>query len=328
MATFQTDYYEVLGVLPTATADEIRNRYRFLVLAFHPDRFSRNSEHHALAEQQIKRVNEAYRILADTATRAQFDATRRSALPAGDLAKGSRSSALYAQTLQEMAQAVQRARRLEQELAASHEQIDALRRAHDTLEQQLRRQQRMWEQERQSLQTTQQTLTSQLEQLTRERFEVERSLQQQVERLQARARRLAQEVERKERTIERLKSAKQEWEQSSQSRLALLEQQVQRLRDDLATRDGQLATVRSDHISLQSQIQRETNRARTSSQQYASALHASETEAARLQLELDALEAGQQRNRQVQRLWQIAAAIGLANTLILLALALQRLSGG
>lgn len=58
-STQQVDHYEVLGVSTLATEDEIRQRYRFLALAFHPDRHQRNSEHHHLAEQQIKRINEA-----------------------------------------------------------------------------------------------------------------------------------------------------------------------------------------------------------------------------------------------------------------------------
>ncbi len=72
------NYYDILGVKSTAQLDEIRRRYKFLVVAFHPDRFLRTPEHHALAEQRIKQVNEAYRVLSDPQTRTQYDLARLS----------------------------------------------------------------------------------------------------------------------------------------------------------------------------------------------------------------------------------------------------------
>jgi DnaJ family protein A protein 5 len=35
---FMENYYEILGVDSTATQEEIQRRYRFLAMAFHPDR--------------------------------------------------------------------------------------------------------------------------------------------------------------------------------------------------------------------------------------------------------------------------------------------------
>ena len=74
------NFYDLLGVRSSATAEEIRRRYKFLVIAFHPDRFVRTPEHHAMAELRIKQVNEAYRVLSDPHARAQYDTLRLATL--------------------------------------------------------------------------------------------------------------------------------------------------------------------------------------------------------------------------------------------------------
>lgn len=63
------DYYEVLGVAKTATADEMKKAYRKLALKYHPDRNKGNAE----AEEKFKEVNEAYSVLSDETKRAQYD---------------------------------------------------------------------------------------------------------------------------------------------------------------------------------------------------------------------------------------------------------------
>src|SRR5207247_9311742 len=63
------DYYEVLGVVRTATEQEIKSAYRKLALQFHPDRNPGNKE----AEEQFKEAAEAYSILSDGQKRAQYD---------------------------------------------------------------------------------------------------------------------------------------------------------------------------------------------------------------------------------------------------------------
>ena len=62
------DYYAVLGVPRTADEKQIKSAYRKLARKFHPDV---NKE--AGAEEQFKRVNEAYEVLSDSEKRAQYD---------------------------------------------------------------------------------------------------------------------------------------------------------------------------------------------------------------------------------------------------------------
>lgn len=56
------DYYDILDVPLTATAEEIKIRYRQLVRVYHPDRFA-NQADKAYAEQKLKEINEAYSAL-------------------------------------------------------------------------------------------------------------------------------------------------------------------------------------------------------------------------------------------------------------------------
>jgi curved DNA-binding protein CbpA len=66
------NFYSILGVAPSATTEEIRDRFRFLAQAYHPDKFS-SPEHKKLAEDQFKRLNEAYQTLVNPAKREQYN---------------------------------------------------------------------------------------------------------------------------------------------------------------------------------------------------------------------------------------------------------------
>ncbi len=68
-STNKRDYYEVLGVSKTASADEIKKSYRKLALKHHPDRNKGNKE----AEERFKEAAEAYAVLSDPQKRAQYD---------------------------------------------------------------------------------------------------------------------------------------------------------------------------------------------------------------------------------------------------------------
>ena len=68
------DYYEVLGVAKTASADEIKSAYRKLALKWHPDRWVNGTDaEKKAAEDNFKEAAEAYSILSDPDKRAKYD---------------------------------------------------------------------------------------------------------------------------------------------------------------------------------------------------------------------------------------------------------------
>jgi len=66
--TSKRDYYEILGLERSATADDIKKAYRKLALKYHPDR---NKEDNA--EAKFKEINEAYEVLKDAKKRQSYD---------------------------------------------------------------------------------------------------------------------------------------------------------------------------------------------------------------------------------------------------------------
>jgi len=64
------DYYEVLGVSKSASADEIKKAYRRLAMKHHPDR---NKEDSDGSEKRFKEAKEAYEVLKDEQKRAAYD---------------------------------------------------------------------------------------------------------------------------------------------------------------------------------------------------------------------------------------------------------------
>ena len=63
------DYYEVLGVAQTASADEVKSAYRRLARKHHPD----VNQGDKAAESRIKEINEAYEVLGDADKRKKYD---------------------------------------------------------------------------------------------------------------------------------------------------------------------------------------------------------------------------------------------------------------
>jgi molecular chaperone DnaJ len=63
------DYYEVLGIAKSASADEIKKAYRKVAMQYHPDRNPGDK----VAEEKFKEAAEAYEVLSDTDKRAQYD---------------------------------------------------------------------------------------------------------------------------------------------------------------------------------------------------------------------------------------------------------------
>eukprot|EP00048_Salpingoeca_helianthica_P010191 m.145845 g.145845 ORF g.145845 m.145845 type:complete len:145 (+) comp15032_c0_seq4:135-569(+) len=62
-------HYEVLGLMPDCSAEDIRARYRLLSKELHPDKAG---EH---GTERFVRVSEAYRVLMDPDLRAAYNAS-------------------------------------------------------------------------------------------------------------------------------------------------------------------------------------------------------------------------------------------------------------
>ncbi len=67
------DYYEILGVTPSASAQKIKKAYRKLAFRYHPD-MNRASEE---ANYKMQEINEAYATLSDQIKRREYDIPRR-----------------------------------------------------------------------------------------------------------------------------------------------------------------------------------------------------------------------------------------------------------
>lgn len=68
MAT-NRDYYEILGVTKTSSADEIKKAYRKMAMKYHPDKNPNDAE----AEEKFKEAAEAYSVLSDSQKKVQYD---------------------------------------------------------------------------------------------------------------------------------------------------------------------------------------------------------------------------------------------------------------
>ena len=79
MAETKRDYYEVLGVAKSASADEIKKAYRKAALKYHPDKNPGDKA----AEEKFKEAAEAYDVLSDPEKRQKYDQFGHSMGPQG-----------------------------------------------------------------------------------------------------------------------------------------------------------------------------------------------------------------------------------------------------
>ncbi len=80
----KVDYYELLGVVRTCTADDLKKAYRKLAMQHHPDKNPGDKA----AEHKFKEISEAYQVLCDAQRRAAYDRFGHAAFEQGGAAAG------------------------------------------------------------------------------------------------------------------------------------------------------------------------------------------------------------------------------------------------
>src|SRR2546422_1346858 len=128
------DYYQMLGVSPDASPEVVKERFHFLALAYHPDRFA-NSTHQRHAEEAFKKISEAYHILSHPAKRAQYDRRRSSSDARYVEERRRREEAEAARQRAEQRAAEERYKREEAEAAGCRAQEEQLRKEQATRQQ-------------------------------------------------------------------------------------------------------------------------------------------------------------------------------------------------
>jgi molecular chaperone DnaJ len=86
------DYYELLGVSKSATADELKKAYRKLAMKHHPDKNPDDKN----AEKKFKEISEAYEALKDPQKRAAYDRMGHAAFEGGMGGGGGRAGGFHA----------------------------------------------------------------------------------------------------------------------------------------------------------------------------------------------------------------------------------------
>jgi len=86
------DYYKVLGISRSATDKEIAKAYRKLALQYHPDK---NPDDREAAEEQFKKVSEAYEILHDPEKKQIYDQHGKQGLERGGGGGGGHANDIF-----------------------------------------------------------------------------------------------------------------------------------------------------------------------------------------------------------------------------------------
>jgi len=65
------DYYKILQIDPEASLEVMNNAYRTLVRQYHPDLY--HTQRKSMMNEKMQQINEAYQVLSNAGTRADYD---------------------------------------------------------------------------------------------------------------------------------------------------------------------------------------------------------------------------------------------------------------
>ena len=83
MVAMGRDFYKILGVERSATAEDIKKAYKKLAMKYHPDK-AKDETTKAKNEEKFKEVAEAYATLSDKEKKALYDKYGEEGLKAGE----------------------------------------------------------------------------------------------------------------------------------------------------------------------------------------------------------------------------------------------------